>query len=171
MKRAAILLCDVVVCILVIGWSMLGPWDRILGFSVYHSRGDVWLPMPPAAADFFRGIVSTGTTLFAIFFLLISILIFIRGRSGGAASDPGGGTIPYRAFYGNALQLLVKYSAVLFISFISPFFYNYMWRFAVTRPFKIAGGAAISIAAFTLVVAIAALVARAAPQRRLAVSI
>ena len=98
MKRNAILICDIVAFLIVVEWSLLGPWDRLLGFNVYHSRGDVWLPTPPAAADFFRAMVSTGSSLFAIFFLLTSCLIFYLGRSRGAATDEKRGIL-YQAFY------------------------------------------------------------------------
>jgi hypothetical protein len=168
MKRNAVLCCDIIVSIVVYVWSLLGPWDQMLGFSVYHSRGDVWLPMPPAAADFFRAMVSTGTAWFAILFLLSSCVIFYLGR--GASTDQKRGIL-YQMFYGDALKLAVKYFAFLAISFIAPFFYNYMWRFGVTRPFKIADGHAISIASFMVVLAIAELVSRIAPQRRPALNL
>jgi hypothetical protein len=157
MKRR-ILLCDCVVSLTIFAWSLLGPWDRILGFSVYRSRGNVWLPTPPAAASFFRSIVSSGSLLFAVFFLLTSVLIFSFKRAGAA---PGGATregILYHAFYGSARQLFVKYSAILLISFISP--YNYMWRFHVTRSFRIAGGLAISITVFVVILFASSMVIR-----------
>ncbi len=57
-------------------------------------------------------------------------------------------------------QLFVKYSAILLVSFISPFFYNYMWRFHVTRSFRIAGGLAITITVFVLILFASSLVIR-----------
>ena len=170
MRRNAILCCDLIVSIVVFVWSLLGPWDRLLGFNFYHSRGNVWLPTPPAAADFFRAMVSTGVLAFAIFFLLASFLTFFLGQSRGSLADRPPGGILYRMFYGDSLHLIVKYFAILFITFISPFFYQYMWRFPVTRPQRIAGGAAISIALFIAILALAQLVARTAPQRQPAVS-
>ena len=151
---------------MVIEWARLGPWDHLLGFSVYHSRGDVWLPTPPVAADFFRGMVSTGSTLFAMFFLAASVLIFFRSRSPGVSPDESRGFLD-GIFYGDAPRLSVKYFVFLFISFVAPFFYNFMWRFHVARSCRIAGGLAISIATFAIVLIIAELfVTSLASQRR-----
>ena len=155
-----ILLCDCVVSLTIFAWALLGPWDRILGFSVYRSRGNVWLPTPPAAASFFRSMVSSGSLLFAVFFLLTSVLIFYFNRRGKASDGSNREGILCHAFYGSARQLFVKYSAVLLVSFISPFFYNYMWRFHVTRSFRIAGGLAITIAVFVLILFASSLVIR-----------
>jgi len=166
MRRNAILCCDIIVSLVVVEWSLLGPWDKLLGFDVYHSRGDVWLPTPPAAAAFFRGMVSTGTMLFAGFFLIASLLIFLVGRSRSASADEKSGTVLERMFYGDARKLTVKYAVFLFISLISPFFYNWMWRFHVTRPMRIAGGCAMSIAAFIVILALAESIARVASRRR-----
>ena len=165
MKRSVILLCDIIVSFIVFGWSLLGPWDRLLGFDVYHSRGDVWLPTPPAAAAFFRSMVSTGSLLFAIFFLVASVLIFFLRRSPGASSDPKGGPIFFRTFDSDPLKLGGKYSAVLFISFISPFFYNFMRRFHFTRSRCIVGGFAITLAILIVVFVTAELAARIVPRR------
>jgi len=165
MKRGVILLCDIIVSFIVFGWSLLGPWDQLLGFNLYHSRGDVWLPTPPPAAAYFRSMVSTGSLLFAIFFLLASVLIFFLSRSRGASSDPKGGPIFYRTFYGDGPKLMGKYSAVLFISFISPFFYSFMRRFHFTRSECILGGFLITLAIFIVVLLITELSARIAPRR------
>jgi hypothetical protein len=151
MKKKAVLLCDIIVFCAVIVWSRVGPWDRLLGFTVYHSRGDVWLPMPPAAAAFFRSIVSTASLMFAM-----------GGSSGIEKREP----ILYRAFYGDTLELSVKYAAFLFISFISPFFCNFMARYQVAPPMRIAGGLAISLTAFIVILTITELVARIGLQRR-----
>jgi len=169
-RRNAILCCDIIVSLIVVEWSLLGPWDKLLGFDVYHSRGDVWLPTPPAAANFFRGMVSTGTMLFAVFFLIASILIFLMGRSRSASADQKGGSILDQMFYGDASKLTVKYAVFLFISFISPFFYNFMWRFQVTRPMRIAGGLAISLAVFIAVMTVRAMLTPLAPSRPSAAS-
>ena len=122
-----------------------------------------WLPIPPAAAAFFRGIVSTGSLLFAIFLLISSLLAFYRGRS--TASELRG-TILYRAFYGDTFELLAKYAAFLFISFISPFLYSFTARYQVAPPLRVAGGLAISLAAFFVILAITQLAALVAFQRR-----
>ena len=166
MRRNAILCCDIIVSLVVVEWSLLGPWDKLLGFNFYHSRGDVWLPTPPAAAAFFRGMVSTGTMVFAMFFLLASVLIFFLGRSRSASADEKSGTVLERMFYGDARKLTVKYAVFLLISLISPFFYNWMWRFHVTRAMRIAGGCAMSIAAFVVILALAESIAHVASRRR-----
>jgi len=166
MRRNAILCCDIIVSLVVVEWSLLGPWDKVLGFDVYHSRGDVWLPTPPAAAAFFRGMVSTGTMVFAVFFLIASLLIFLVGRSRSASADEKSGTVLERMFYGDARKLTVKYAVFLLISLISPFFYNWMWRFHVTRPMRIAGGCAMSIATFIVILALAESIGRVASPRQ-----
>jgi hypothetical protein len=165
MRRSAILCCDIIVSLIVVEWSLLGPWNKLLGFDVYHSRGDVWLPTPPIAAAFFRGMVSTGTMVFAVFFLIASVLIFFLGRSRSAPIDEKSGTVLERMFYGDARKLTVKYTVFLFISLISPFFYNWMWRFHVTRPMRIAGGCAISLAVFILVMTIVEMLTHLMPRR------
>ena len=166
MRRKVILLCDITAFYAVFLWSVAGPWDNLLGFSVYHSRGDVWLPTPPAAANFFRDMVSTGSWLFGAFFLFTSGLIFFLGRPRGASTETKEATILDAAFYGDTRKLCVKYSVFLFISFISPFFYGFMRRFPVTRTDRIAGGFAISVGLFILMLALAELVGRLAPARR-----
>ena len=165
MRRNAIFCCDIIVSLIVVEWSLLGPWNRLLGFDVYHSRGDVWLPTPPAAAAFFRGMVSTGTMVFALFFLIASVLIFLLGRSRSASGDRNGGTILEQMFYGDSRKLTVKYAVFLLISLVSPFFYNWMWRFHVTRPMRIAGGCVISLAVFIAVMTIAEMLTRLTPRR------
>jgi hypothetical protein len=164
-RRNAILCCDIIVSLIVAEWSLYGPWDKLLGFDVYHSRGDVWLPTPLAAAAFFRGMVSTGTMVFAVFLLIASVLIFFLGRSRGASVDEKSGTVLEQMFYGDARKLTVKYAVFLLISLISPFFYNWMWRFHVTRPMRIAGGCAISLAVFVAAMTIAAMLTRLMPRR------
>ena len=165
MKRNAILLSDIIAAFIVIEWSLYGPWDRLLGYNFYHSRGDVWLPTPVAAADFFRGMVSTGTALFLIIFLLTSCMIFVLGRPRGASADEKGGVL-YELFFGDASKLTVKYSAFLLVSFISPFFYGPTLRFHYTRSGRIADGLAMSLVALVIVFVIAGLAARIAPSRR-----
>lgn len=165
MRRNVILLCDIIAFYIVFVWSVRGPWDRLLGFSVYHSRGDVWLPTPPAAAAYFRSIVSRGATMFAQCFLVTSLLLLYLGRPHGTSTDERRGIL-FDAFYGDTRNLIVKYSAFLVTSFISPFFYNFMWRFPLTHPYRVVGGFAISVGLFILILAIAELVARVAPSRR-----
>jgi hypothetical protein len=87
MKRRAILFLDIIVSFIIYDWSVRGPWMPLLGYTYYHSRGDVWLPTPPAAVGYFRGIVTHGSTAFAIFFLLASVILFLLGRRPAAATD------------------------------------------------------------------------------------
>jgi hypothetical protein len=100
MKRTAILACDIIAALIVVEWSLYGPWNRLLGYDFYHSRGDVWLPTPPAAASFFRGMVSTGTSLFVIFFLLTSCLIFYLALARGASTTNQKRGVLHQMFYG-----------------------------------------------------------------------
>ena len=151
MKRSAILFLDIIVSLIIFEWSVKGPWLRLLGFSYYHSRGDVWLPTPPAAVGYFRGIVTSGSLAFATFFLLASALLFLRGRLRAASADIQDGGILYNEFYGTFPRLLVKYFSALSISFVAPFFYSYMRRFHGSRTFCIVGGLAISIALFIFI--------------------
>jgi hypothetical protein len=165
MKRTVILLCDLVVISGVLGWTLLGPWDRILGFSTYLSRGNVWLPTPPAAAAYFREMVSTGSIIFAILFMLASSLGYFdpRARASSNPASPGG--ILYQMFYEDSYRLFVKYSDLLLVSFVAPLFYNYMWRFHVARPLRIAGGLAITIIVFVAILLTGSLLARVAHSR------
>jgi hypothetical protein len=87
MRKNLILIGDVVAFGGLISWFKLGFWIDLLGFSTYHSRGDVWLPTPPAAINFLMGMVSTAAFLFGAVILLTSGLIFVFGRS----SRTGGG--------------------------------------------------------------------------------
>lgn len=80
MRRNFILMGDLLAYCIVIEWCRLGLWINLLGFSVYHSRGDVWLPTPQPAINFLMGMVLTATFLFATLFLLISCLIFFFAR-------------------------------------------------------------------------------------------
>ncbi len=157
MRRSVILVCDIIAAVVVFEWTRLGPWNRLLGFTYYHSRGDVWLPTPPAAADYFRAMVSTGTLFFVIFFLFISLVLYAVGSRG---------EIVHRVFYGDARKLSVKYFAFLLISFLSPLFYNRMWRYHLTRSGRIEGGLAITIAVFIVVLIVGELLAHLAPRRQ-----
>ena len=145
MKAAAGILGDVVVCGVAIVWCWLGLWISPLGFSVYHSRGDVWLPTPPEASAFFLGMVLTGTFGFALVFLLISsTLLLLRSRAKTSGRPSKG-----QRFNADAYRRAVRYFAFLLSVFLSPYFYNFMWRFHGSRSFRIGGGLAISLILFT----------------------
>jgi hypothetical protein len=88
------------------------------------------------------------------------------GRSRSASADEKSGTTLERMFYGDACKLTVKYAIFLLILLISPFFYNWMWRFHVTRPMRIAGGCSMSIAGFIVILALAESIGRVASRRR-----
>jgi hypothetical protein len=143
-KAVGGILGDVVVCGVAIVWCWLGLWVSLLGFSVYHSRGGVWLPTPPEASAFFLGMVLTGTFGFALIFLLVSSTILLVGFPAEASGRSARGHL----FYGDAYGLAVKYFAFLSSAFVSPYFYNLMWRFQGTRSFRITGGLAITCLAF-----------------------
>jgi hypothetical protein len=164
-KAVGAFLADVVVGCVAIGWCWLGLWIGLLGFSVYHSRGDVWLPTPPEASAFFLGMVLTGTFWFALVFLLISTTILFVGFRAEAS---GRSTRGHR-LNGDAFGLAVKYFAFLLSAFVSPYFYNFMWRFHGSRSFRIAGGLALTLIVFTVIlVAGESFVALAMRNERLA---
>src|SRR5216684_6942853 len=102
MKRSEILGLDVLAAIALVGWFMFGPWINLYGFSFYHGRGDVWLPTPPPAINFFHGIVLTGSLLLAVVFLIISLILFTLGWWTGSDDNARAGRFAYRAFYGRA---------------------------------------------------------------------
>ena len=165
MKTVAALLGDVVVCCVAIGWCWLGLWISLLGFSVYHSRGDVWLPTPPEARAFFLGMVLTGTIGFALVFLLLSSTTLLLRTRATVCDHSVKGLVSHRDAYG----LPVKYFAFLSSAFLSPYFYNFMWRFQGTRSFRITGGLAITFLAFIAILiggqSFVALVAQKEPLR------
>jgi hypothetical protein len=165
MKRNAILCLDILVSFIIYEWSAMGRWLSLFRFTYYHSRGDVWLPTPPAAIGYIRGIVTTGSIAFAIFFVLASALLYLlaAGRAASTHSQPG--AIFYDAFYGSFPKLLVKYFSILSISFVAPFFYSYMRRFHRSREFCIVGGAAISILLFISILAAVGVLVRSRANR------
>ena len=138
---------DLVVCSVALGWCWLGLWISLLGFSVYHSRGDVWLPTPPEASAFFLGMVLTGTLGFALIFLLISsTILHLRARPKVSGRSERG-----HAVSGNAYRLGVKYFAFLTSAFVSPYFYDFMWRFHGSHSFRIAGGLIATLLLFVVI--------------------
>lgn len=88
MRKKLILIGDVIAYVVLIGWFKLGLWIDLLGFSTYHSRGDVWLATPPAALDFQMGLICTAAFLFGPGFLLSSCLIFVLGGPSERRSEP-----------------------------------------------------------------------------------
>ena len=164
-RPATILSVDVIAAILAIAWIWSGLWFGLLGFSFYHSRGDVWLPTPVPARDFFEAMVLTGTTLFAALFVAISVLIFAMRRFSGRSEDSSGSFLG-SAFYGDARRLYVKYSAFLLSVLLSPYIYSYLRTFQFRRLlllfdsrdgriFRIYSGFAITFAALLILIAVA----------------
>jgi hypothetical protein len=151
MRRYMTLMGDVLAYGILIGWSRLGLWIKLLGFSVYHSRGDVWLPMPPQAIDFLMGMVLTAAFLFATFFLLASCLIFLFGRF----SKAGGGHFLDEAFYGDGRKLIVKYFVFLSSAFITPLAIYSMWKIRPLRNFTIFTAFGIMLTVFIVIIFIA----------------
>lgn len=153
MKRAVILGVDLSASIIVVLWYLLGPWIDLDGFSVYHSRGDVWLPTPPLARAFFARMVLTETLVFVAFLILVSILAFCFRR------------FPlHDAFYGNGRKLLIKYCAFLLGAITLPFALDAMRRVGATREFYISAGLGIALVSFILVCMVGN--SFFAPQRR-----
>jgi hypothetical protein len=150
-RAVSTLIGHVIVGFVAIAWCWLGLWIKLLGFSVYHSRGDVWLPTPPAASAYFHRMVLIGTLAFVLIVLLVSTAsLFLRlpeERSQTTAS----GSSNYAVFRGDAYRLSVRYFALLLSVFLSPYFYNFMWRFQGSLMFRIAGGLAITLVAFIVV--------------------
>jgi hypothetical protein len=164
MKRNVTLIGDVLACLILIEWFRLGLWINLLGFSFYHSRGDVWLPTPPAAVNFLTGMVLIATLLFATFFLLTSCLIFFLGRS-SRADNARGWLFLSDAFYGDGHKLAAKYFAFSLGSIIEPFAVSSMWKVRPTRLFSISTALGIMLVAFVVIVFIAAmLLARSHPR-------
>jgi hypothetical protein len=164
MRKSLILIGDMLAVAILICWCRLGLWINLLGFSLYHSRGDVWLPTPPPAIDFLMGMVLDATILLATSFLLISLLIFLAGRCRDT-DKAGPWHFLHDAFYGDARKLLVKYSVLLLGLIILPLAVSSMWRIRPSHQFAILTGSGIMLVAF-IVIAFAAdiLVARTRPQ-------
>ncbi len=166
MKRSEILGLDVLAAIALVGWFMFGPWINLYGFSFYHGRGDVWLPTPPPAINFFHGIVLTGSLLLAVVFLIISLILFTLGWWTGSDDNARAGRFAYRAFYGRASRLAIKYSALFLAALFSPYLYNFMWRYHVTREGRIYGGCAMALGILAAAMVVGnALLARGAGRR------
>jgi hypothetical protein len=164
-RSAVILGVDVIAAISAVAWIWSGVWFGLLGFSFYHSRGDVWLPTPPAARDFFEAMLLTGTVLFGSLFVAISAVIFAVRRF-SARSEESSGNFLTAAFYGDVRRLYVKYSAFLLSVLVSPYVYSYLRTFQFRRllllldsrdgrMFRIYSGFAITFAALLIVIAVA----------------
>ena len=154
MRRTAILSADLIVSIIVVLWYQLGPWIDLYGFSVYHSRGDVWLPTPPLARHFLSGMVLTAILVLISFFVLASFLMCIFRR------------FPlHEAFYGNSRKLLIKYCAFLLSSIALPFALNRVHKFGTTREFYIASAVGISLLSFIAIVFLANMLFAHPPQQ------
>ena len=168
MRRTIVFAGDVFGSLALIEWCQRGPWIRMLGFSMYHSRGDVWLPTPPAAMEFFRAMVLAGTSIFAVLFIATSMMIFRAIRRGQATTGVG---FVQESFYGSNAKLIVKYSVLVLIALVSPFFVHWMWFFPYTHSERIAGGFAIMLAAFVVLLVVGDLVVGRRPSRnRIAVT-
>jgi hypothetical protein len=174
-RSATILGADVIAAIIAVVWIWSGVWFGLLGFSFYHSRGDVWLPTPAAARDFFEAMVLTGTVSFAALFAAASVVIFLARRFSSGSEDSSGNFLT-AAFYGDNRRLYVKYSAFLLSAFVSPYFYSYMRTFQFrrllaffnsrdVRMVQICGGFAITLAVLLIVITAADLLI-ARPARR-----
>jgi hypothetical protein len=154
MRRAAILSADLVVSIIVVLWYLWGPWIDLYGFSVYHSRGDVWLATPPMARAFLSGMVLTATLVFISFFVLASFLTCVFRR------------FPlHDAFYGNGRKLLIKHCAFFLSSIALPFALNPAHKYGTTREFYIAFAVAASLLSFITIVFVANLLFAHPPRQ------
>jgi len=163
MRKKLILIGDVVAYVALIGWFKLGLWIELLGFSTYHSRGDVWLPTPPAALAFQMGLICTAAFLFGAVFLLSSFTVFLLG---GAPKEADRDHFLYNIFYGNKQRLLVKYLAFLSSSIVVPLAVRAMWKIRPARQFTIFSAFGIMLAVFIVVVIIADLMlSRSTPRQ------
>lgn len=154
MRRAAILSADLVVSIIVVLWYLWGPWIDLYGFSVYHSRGDVWLATPPLARAFLSGMVLSATLVFVSFFVLASLLTCVFRR------------FPlHDAFYGNGRKLLIKHCAFFLSSIALPFALNPAHKYGTTREFYIAFAVAASLLSFITIVFVANLLFAHPPRQ------
>jgi hypothetical protein len=162
MRKKLILIGDVVAYVVLVGWFKLGLWIDLLGFSTYHSRGDVWLATPPAALDFQMGLICTAAFLFGAGFLLSSCLIFVLG---GPRKEDQNHTL-YNIFYGNKQRLLVKYLSFLSSSILVPLAVRAMWKIHPARQFTIFSAFGIMLTVFIVVVIIADLMlSRSTPRQ------
>jgi hypothetical protein len=154
MRRAAILSADLIVSTTVVLWYLFAPWIDLYGFSVYHSRGDVWLPTPPAARDFLSGMALTATIVFVAFFMVASFLTCVFRR------------FPlHDAFYGSGGKLLIKYCAFLLSSIALPFALNWAQKFGAAREFYIACAVGTSLVSFIAIVFVASMLFARSPQQ------
>jgi hypothetical protein len=154
MKRAAILSADLIVSIIVVLWYLFGPWIDLYGFSVYHSRGNVWLPSPPAARDFLFGMALTATIVLVAFFMIASFLTCVFRR------------FPlHDAFYGNGRKLLIKYCAFLLSSTALPFALNWAQKFGTARESYIASALGASLVSFIAIIFVANMLFARSPRQ------
>ncbi len=154
MRRAAIFSADLIASTMIVAWYVWGPWIDLYGFSVYHSRGDVWLPIPPGARSFLAGMVSIEACVFASLFALASCLILLFGSALGAG-DADGGSYFRDALYGDGRKLLAKYLAFFVASIILPFATSAMWKYRGSRELAISSALGIAVAAFLIVIFLA----------------
>jgi hypothetical protein len=150
MRRAAIFSADLIASIMIVAWYVWGPWIDLYGFSVYHSRGDVWLPTPPGARNFLTAMVSIEAGLFASLFVAASCLLFRFGRFPNAGDAEVENFLP-DAFYGDWRRLLAKYSALFLSSIALPFAIITLWKLHATRAFAKPICLAITLATFLVV--------------------
>ena len=162
MTKSRVIALDFLALLALIAWSKWGPWIGLLGFSTYHSRGNVILPTPPAAIAFFRNMVTVGATAFAIVFAACSILANRASRE----ADSGIGRVLYGSFDGNSGKLAVKYSAFLIVAIVAPFFFHWMRYRPLAHWQRIAGGAVMMIAAFAVLLALGRIVFSRAERER-----
>jgi hypothetical protein len=153
-RRAAILSADLITSVMVVAWYVWGPWVHLYGFSVYHSRGDVWLPTPPAAINFFSHMVLTVTSIYVSLFVLTSCLTFFFSRP-YSVDHAGRRHFPRDAFYGDGRRLLVKYCAFLLGSIALAFATSSTLKFRASHEFSISTAVGIMLAAFLVVVFVA----------------
>ncbi len=128
-RRVLILLGDLSGSLAAIVWIWSDWWVAPMGFSVYHSRGDVWLPTPPKAAKFFHDMVMTGNLAYIILFFVISALLWLRLSRQQARISERSSPFLATAFYGGNSSLAVKYGALLSSAILSPYFYSYLRHF------------------------------------------
>jgi hypothetical protein len=164
MKRSEILGIDALASMAIILWFMLGPWIHLYGFDLYHSRGDVWLTTPAPAIQFFHGLVLSGCIMLSALFIAASSGFFLLGRLFDASGRLGIVSVAYRAFYGDGWNLVAKYSALLMAFLSSPYLYDWMWLFHVTREGRIFGGFGMSVGIFVIAMVLSNMMRRS-PHR------
>ena len=154
---------DALVSGALVGWCRLGLWVDLMGYSVAHVRGNVWLPVSAAAISYLIGMVSAAASLFVAVFLLASCLIFLLGRS----ADAGDGGFLHDAFFGSRPKLLVKYLTFLSASVVLPLAVHAVWKFRPVRFFTIFSASGIMVALFVATVIVVDLMLAYTPSRQI----